>query len=197
MPSYQVKSSPVVHRIAVRVSGSYGHVAWVTTDSGSTITVTEMNCWGNYGMRTQTYAASFFDGGFIVRAGQCACTIGQTQSQSCGPCGTQSRTCNSSCQRGAWSTCCGGGSCAPGQSETQDCGNCGKKNKDLQLELRLELIRELLWQRRLHTESDDLPLLRCRRTEHAHLPVNLPMGSLGFLLPGRWQPHPSGPSPLP
>jgi len=128
-PSYDVKSSPVAGSIAVRVSGSYGHVAWVKSVSGSSIVVSEMACWGFYGMRTHTYSASYFDGGFIVRKGACACTSGAKQTQACGNCGTQSRTCASSCQWGSWSSCSGEGPCAKGKKESRACGNCGTQSR--------------------------------------------------------------------
>lgn len=128
-PSYEVLSKPVVGSIGVKASGSYGHVVWVTKVSGSTITVTEMNCWGNYGMRSRTYSASYFDGGFIVRKNQCQCTPGKKQSQSCGNCGSQSRTCGTNCNWGSWGSCSGGGVCAPGKKESQPCANCGTESR--------------------------------------------------------------------
>lgn len=123
-PNYEVLSYPVVNSIACRASGQYGHVAWVTSVSGSTITVTEMNCWGNYGVRDWTYDASYFDGGYIVLKGsQCECTAGEEQSESCGDCGTRSRTCGSDCKWGGWGACAGpdpGGDC-----DTGSLGQCG------------------------------------------------------------------------
>jgi surface antigen len=128
-PSYEVKSSPVPNSIAVRVSSSYGHVAWVKSVSGSSITVTEMGCWSWYGMRTHTYSASYFDGGFIVQKTPCACTAGKTETKSCGNCGTRTRTCKSDCQWGSWSACSGEGVCAAGTSASKDCGNCGTRTR--------------------------------------------------------------------
>jgi len=128
-PKYEVKSAPVAGSIGVRVSGTYGHVVWVKSVSGSSITVSEMNCWGGYGMQTATYSANYFDGGFIVQKTTCACTAGQTQSQDCGDCGTKTRTCTSSCQWGAWSSCSGEGVCSAQQTETKDCGNCGARTR--------------------------------------------------------------------
>ena len=126
-PNYDVLSSPVVDSIACRVSGTYGHVAWVTAVNGSTITVTEENCCTgcNYGLRTATYDASYFDGGYIVRAGQCACSAGQTQSDACGNCGTRERSCGGDCQWGDWSSCSGEGECAKGTTDEQSCSGCG------------------------------------------------------------------------
>jgi len=129
-PKFEVKSAPVPNSIGVRVSGSYGHVVWVTAVNGSTITVKEMNCWGNYGMRTYTYNASYFDGGYIVLKGTApVCTSGQTQSQSCGQCGKQTRTCNSSGQWGTWGTCGGEGPCAANKTDTQTCGSGGHQTR--------------------------------------------------------------------
>ncbi len=127
-PNYDVLASPVVGSIACRVSGTYGHVAWVTSVNGSTITVTEENCCTscNYGMRTATYDASHFDGGFIVRAGQCECSPGQTQAEDCGNCGQRERGCGDDCKWSTWGSCAGEGECAKGQTDEQACGDCGK-----------------------------------------------------------------------
>ncbi len=126
---YEVRKSPVAGSIAVRVSGSYGHVAWVTKVSGSKITVSEMACWGFSGKRTYTYSASYFDGGFIVRKNQCACTPGKKQSQKCGNCGNQSRTCASSCKWGGYGGCTGEGICASGTVDKEACGKNGARQR--------------------------------------------------------------------
>jgi MYXO-CTERM domain-containing protein len=128
-PSYNVVSTPVVGSIAVRVAGDYGHVAWVTAVSGSSVTVTEQNCWGGWGHQSATRDKSFYDGGFIVKADVCECSPGQTQTQSCGQCGSQKRTCGTNCRWGAWSTCGGQGACLPGQTEKQGCGQCGTQQR--------------------------------------------------------------------
>jgi surface antigen len=131
--NYQVLSSPVVHSVAVRASGTYGHVAWVTSVSGSTITVTEQNCWGGYGHQNATYNASFFDGGFVVPvSSQCECQAGQTQSEACGNCGERQRTCGSDCKWAAWGACGGEGACSPGQTDDQACGDCGRQSRTCQ-----------------------------------------------------------------
>jgi hypothetical protein len=130
--SFEVLTSPVVNSIGVRVGGTWGHVVFVTAVNGSTITVREMNCGGNYGMRTHTYASSYFDGGYIVpKGGPPGCTAAQSpQSQSCGQCGQQTRTCNSGTW-GSWNSCTGEGPCAKGKTETQPCGanNTGKQTR--------------------------------------------------------------------
>jgi MYXO-CTERM domain-containing protein len=126
--NYEVLAAPVVGSIACRLSGTYGHVAWVTAVNGGGIDVTEENCCGtcNYGMRAYSYADwHHFDGGFIVRKGQCECNAGDTQTQGCGRCGTQSRGCGGDCQWGGWSGCGGEGPCSPGDDDTQACGACG------------------------------------------------------------------------
>lgn len=130
-PNYDVLASPVVGSIANRVSGTYGHVAWVTAVNGSSIDVTEENCCGacNYGMRSWTYQASYFDGGFIVRKAQCECAPGQSQEQGCGNCGKQTRTCGADCKWGGWAGCGGEGACAGGQMDEQACGDCGKHSR--------------------------------------------------------------------
>ncbi len=128
-PNYQVLSYPVVNSIANRVSGSYGHVAWVTAVKGSSVTVTEQNCWGGWGHSTATRDKSYYDGGFIVPKGQCECKPGESQTQSCGNCGERARSCNSSCQWGSWGTCGGQGSCTPGETESQSCGSCGQQQR--------------------------------------------------------------------
>lgn len=131
-PSYTVLSYPVVNSIAVRVAGTYGHVAWVTAVSGSNVTVSEQNCWGGWGHQSATRDKSFYDGGFIVPNDQCECQPGQTQTQSCGNCGEQTRSCNTSCKWDSWSACGGEGVCTPGQSEEQACGDCGKQSRSCQ-----------------------------------------------------------------
>jgi MYXO-CTERM domain-containing protein len=128
-PDYDVLDYPVTGSIANRISGTYGHVAWVVGLSGLELTVTEENCCTgcNYGMRTYTYSDwHHFDGGFIVRAGQCACAPGDTQSQGCGNCGQQTRTCGNDCQWGDFGACGGEGPCSEGQTETAACGDCGE-----------------------------------------------------------------------
>lgn len=124
--SYEVKAYPVTDAVSCRDLGAYGHVAFTTAVSGSSVTVHEQNCWGNYGMDTATYAASFFSGGYIVRAGQVACRPGDTQTQSCGNCGTQSRGCGTSGAWGGWGACTSQGECAPGATDEQACGDCGR-----------------------------------------------------------------------
>ena len=126
-PAYVVKSAPVPNSIAVRVSSSYGHVAWVKSVSGSQVVVTEMGCWGWYGVRTTTYSASYFDGGFIVQKTPCACVAGATETKACGDCGTRKRTCTSSCQWGSWGGCSGEGVCSAGATETRTCGVCAER----------------------------------------------------------------------
>jgi len=130
-PNYEVLDYPVVGSIACRVSGTYGHVAWVTAVSGTDISVTEENCCAgcNYGMRSFDYAASHFDGGFIIRKDQCACKPGDPEQQECGNCGQQSRTCGTDCQWPAWGECSGEGVCAKSQTEAQPCGDCGTSTR--------------------------------------------------------------------
>jgi surface antigen len=128
-PSYEVLSKPVANSIGTRVSGSYGHVVWVTAVNGGSITVTEQNCWGGWGHQTATYNPSYFDGGFVVPKSTCECQVGQTQTESCGNCGEKSRSCNAACQWGAWSDCGGQGECAPGDVDEQTCGECGHKSR--------------------------------------------------------------------
>lgn len=125
--SYAVESFPVTNAVSNRDLGQYGHVAFTEAVSGSNVTVHEQNCWGNYGMDTHTYAASFFSGGFIVRAGQVECHPGDSQSQSCGNCGTQSRGCGEDGKWGGWGGCSSQGECAPGATDDQACGSCGSR----------------------------------------------------------------------
>ena len=126
---FRVLSVPVIDSIACKASGSYGHVAWVTAVSGDAITVSEQNCWGNYGDRVKDYDAGHFDGGFIVPVSSCACSPDQTQAQACGDCGEQTRVCEPTCQWGAWSSCAGQGVCAAGAVESEDCGDCGARGR--------------------------------------------------------------------
>lgn len=69
--NFEVLPNPVPGAIACRTSGTYGHVAYVVSVSGANITVEEENCCSTCagGVRTWTYAASYFDGGFIVPRG--------------------------------------------------------------------------------------------------------------------------------
>lgn len=62
---YAVGYSPVSNTIAVRESGTYGHVAWVESVSATTIDVSEMNCkYKSTALgttaRNKTYALNFF-----------------------------------------------------------------------------------------------------------------------------------------
>lgn len=123
--SYDVKSYAVSNAVSCRDVGTYGHVAYVTGLSGSNISVREQNCWGNYGVRTASYAASYFTGGYIVRAGQVQCRPGDSQSQSCGNCGTQRRGCGNDGKWGGWSACSDEGACHPGDVDEVACGDCG------------------------------------------------------------------------
>ena len=122
--SYSVLSYPVTNAVSCRTLGTYGHVAFVTSVSGPNISVTEENCWGNYGMRAWNYAASFFQG-YITRKGQTQCRPGDAPTQGCGNCGTQSRGCATSGKWAGWGACGGQGTCAPGARESQSCGTCG------------------------------------------------------------------------
>lgn len=61
-----VSATPVVNSIACSSTGSYGHVAWVTSFTSTHVTVTEMNCGSMYGMRTKTYTRAFFNKGYVV-----------------------------------------------------------------------------------------------------------------------------------
>ena len=124
--SYQVLPYPVVNAVSCKADGSYGHVAYVVgLNGGGDITVHEENCWGNYGMDSQVYAASFFTGGFIVRAGQAVCKPGDSQTQSCGNCGTQSRGCSDTGAWEDWGACSSEGACTPGATDSAACGTCG------------------------------------------------------------------------
>jgi len=126
-----VVGSPVVGSIACRDIGTYGHVAWVTGINGSDVQVTEMNCCQgcNNGMRTWTYAASYFTGGYIILNNNCQCQGGDTQTQYCGNCGEQTRSCGNDCQWGDWSSCSGEGPCAEDATETEPCGDCGEHTR--------------------------------------------------------------------
>jgi CHAP domain len=70
-PNYEVLDYAVVGSIACRTLGTYGHVAFVTDVSGGNVTVSEENCCTTCaaGVRSWTYAESYFDAGYIVPAG--------------------------------------------------------------------------------------------------------------------------------
>ncbi len=124
--SYQVLNYPVTNAVTCRDVGTYGHVAYsVGINGSSTVTVHEQNCWGNYGMDTHTFQASYFTGGYIVRSGQVACRPGDSQTQSCGNCGTQTRGCGADGSWQSFGACSSQGECAPGQEDSQACGTCG------------------------------------------------------------------------
>ncbi len=125
---YAVLGSPVTNAISCRTLGTYGHVAWVTAVTGPNISVTEENCFGNYGMRAANYSASFFQG-FITQKGQTECAAGDSQTQGCGTCGTHSRGCGTNGKWGAWGSCGGQGPCAPGATQSQACGTCGTRER--------------------------------------------------------------------
>jgi surface antigen/murein DD-endopeptidase MepM/ murein hydrolase activator NlpD len=57
---YTVVDYPQVGAVAVRVYGTWGHVAYVLSYDGSTVTVREQNCCYTSGTRNQTYSRSFF-----------------------------------------------------------------------------------------------------------------------------------------
>lgn len=64
---YPVKSTPKKDTIGVNtwVAGT-GHVVWVKSVSGSTVSVTEMN-WCSSCKKEKTYPKSWFDGGYIYK----------------------------------------------------------------------------------------------------------------------------------
>jgi hypothetical protein len=64
---YYVSSTPAANTIACREIGTWGHVAYVQSVSGSTVTVSEMGCDGWYNDRINTYDASYFTGGYIYQ----------------------------------------------------------------------------------------------------------------------------------
>ena len=67
-PNYKVLDHPVVGSIGVYDEGKWGHVAWITGVQGDKVTVSEEKCMNGYGLQHNTYYASQFTGGFIVRA---------------------------------------------------------------------------------------------------------------------------------
>ena len=124
--SYAVLSAPVTNSVSCRDLGTYGHVAFVSAvNGGGSITVKEQSCWGGYGGAVTGYASSYFTGGFITKAGQVACSPGDSQARSCGNCGTQSRGCSTDGAWGGWGACSSEGVCAPGAMEEKTCGDCG------------------------------------------------------------------------
>jgi surface antigen len=123
--------TPVVGTIANRVSGSFGHVAWVTSlNGGGGVHVQEQNCdYGPGSMDEQNYRQCYFDGGFIARGGQVQCNPGDSQTQGCGVCGAQGRGCGADGRWGGWGGCGGAGSCTPGQVDVEGCGRCGTHSR--------------------------------------------------------------------
>ena len=130
---FEVIGYPVPNSIATSTKGGYGHVAWVISVSGGTITVSEENCCGTcgWGMGVRTYSASYFNSGYIIRKGQLGqeCNPGQSQSKGCGNCGSESRSCGSDGKWGGWGGCGGQGPCAPGQTQKEACGDCGEHGR--------------------------------------------------------------------
>lgn len=107
-PRFDVLGSPMAGSIATRDLGAYGHVAWVTNVSGSTISVTEENCCTGCapGVGARNYAASYFDTGYVVLHGsECECGGGDKQVQAC-DCGTRTRACDG-CNWSDWGACTG------------------------------------------------------------------------------------------
>lgn len=140
---YQVLGSPVPGSIGVSTKGTYGHVVWVESVSGGTISVSEMNCCPGcpYGMIKKKYNASYFNGGFIVKKGQPppgpVCGNGKCEGgETCANCGDCGSCCgNGACDYGEncgscskdCGSCCGNGVCDGGehcQSCEKDCGKC-------------------------------------------------------------------------
>jgi surface antigen len=129
-PDYEVLPYPVVNSIGCRVTGTYGHVAWVTGVNGGSVSVHEQGCcsgcWN--GFQDAVDGAGYYDGGYIVRKGTVwVCTPGQQEAKGCGNCGTTYRSCGSNGQWEGWSGCEGQGPCGPGQTVTQGCGDCGSQ----------------------------------------------------------------------
>ena len=130
-PDYNVRSSPALDTIACRSVGTWGHVAWVTAISGSNVTVDEQNCdWGPGGVQEATRDVSYYDQGFIERAG-CECSGNDTETEyDCNQhCGTRTQTCDG-CNYGPWSDCVDGGPCVPGTEENEPCpSGCGEHTR--------------------------------------------------------------------
>ncbi|MHB8875120.1 MAG: CHAP domain-containing protein [Myxococcaceae bacterium] len=126
--NYTVLSYPVKDAVSCRTVGTYGHVAFVTAVNGANISVSEQNCWGNYGLRSWNYASSYFQG-YITRKGQTQCRPGDSQTQGCGNCGTQSRGCGTDGKWGTWGACGSQGVCSPNAKDRQPCGSCGSHER--------------------------------------------------------------------
>lgn len=60
-----VDNNPAVGSVAVRTTGTYGHVAWVKAVNGDIITIEEYNNGGTGLFSERTVTKSIFDGGFI------------------------------------------------------------------------------------------------------------------------------------
>ena len=130
-PDYDVVSNPVEGSIGCKADGYYGHVAWVTGVSGSTVYVNEQSCcegstcwpncsWCIHGFADSSYNKSYFTGGFIVKKGAVV-----------NPCGDGScnngENCDSCPQDCGQCEYCGDGKCNGGEncdSCSKDCGQC-------------------------------------------------------------------------
>lgn len=127
--NYAVVGYPIAGAVTCRTYGAYGHVAYATGVNGSTLHVSEQNCWGNYGTRNWTYNSSYFNTYILPWSRMQECSPGDTQVQGCGMCGTQSRGCGGDGRWGGWGACTGQGACAPGQVESRACGDCGHETR--------------------------------------------------------------------
>jgi hypothetical protein len=127
--SYAVVGYAVAGAVTCRTYGAYGHVAYATGVNGSTLYVSEQNCWGNYGTRNWTYNSNYFNTYILPYGHLRECNPGDTQVQGCGLCGIQSRGCGGNGRWGGWSGCNGQGVCSPGQAEARSCGDCGQEQR--------------------------------------------------------------------
>jgi surface antigen len=157
-PDYEVSGSAKAGTIGCRDIGDYGHVAWVLSANGGSITVREqsccegMYCWPNcswciHGFQDAGYQASYYTGGFIKVKGSNPCGNGNCDNgENCGSCPQDCGSCcgNGKCDNGEnCGSCekdcgkcpyCGDGKCSNGEncgSCSEDCGNCcGNGNCD-------------------------------------------------------------------
>lgn len=129
-PDYQVHGSPQKDAIACRDSGTYGHVAWVTSVNGGSIKVHEQSCcegaacWPSCsycinGFADTNYQASYYTGGFIKpKGGEVTPYCGDGKCNNGENCSSCSKDCGG---------CCGNGKCDNGEncsSCSKDCGDC-------------------------------------------------------------------------
>jgi hypothetical protein len=119
-PDFKVVNNATKNCVACDVNGEYGHVAFVEDVNGGQMKISEMACWGFYGLKVSWKSIpSGFDK-FICLKSQMGPYCGDGKCNG----GENCKSCQKDCGK-----CCGNGKCDFGEtcsSCTKDCGPCNK-----------------------------------------------------------------------